>query len=125
MKSDVGGRCDIFNVGVIDCVCGCVGVVLAVNVEAVEGRNTSSVCALNRSQKRCFMIFYYVLLCIICRLDSYFCHVELSNCPFYCGIRVTQKSNVHFIIVGVWDGELRGSRLEAWMKSHKSEVAIT
>ena len=23
------------------------------------------------------------------------------------------------------DGELRGSRLEAWMKSHKSEVAIT
>ena len=22
-------------------------------------------------------------------------------------------------------GELRGSRLEAWMKSHKSEVAIT
>ena len=97
MKSDVGGRCDIFNVGVIDCVCGCVGVVLAVNVEAVEGRNTSSVCALNRSQKRGFMMFYYVLLCIICRVDSYFCHVELSNCLFYRGIRVTQKTNVHFM----------------------------
>ena len=27
--------------------------------------------------------------------------------------------------VGEWDGELRGIRLEAWMKSHKSEVAIT
>ena len=26
---------------------------------------------------------------------------------------------------GSGDGELRGSRLEAWMKSHKSEVAIT
>ena len=25
--------------------------------------------------------------------------------------------------VGEWGGELRGSRLEAWMKSHKSEVA--
>ena len=27
--------------------------------------------------------------------------------------------------VGEWCGELRESRLEAWMKSHKSEVAIT
>ena len=27
--------------------------------------------------------------------------------------------------VGEWGGELRESRLEAWMKSHKSEVAIT
>ena len=27
--------------------------------------------------------------------------------------------------VGEWDGELRGSRLEACLKSHKSEVAIT
>ena len=26
--------------------------------------------------------------------------------------------------VGEWDGELRESRLEAWMKSRKSEVAI-
>ena len=60
MKSDVGGRCDIFNVGVIDCVCGCVGVVLAVNVEAVEGRNRSNDCALNRS--RCFTSFYFICL---------------------------------------------------------------
>ena len=35
------------------------GVVLAVNVEAVESRNMSNVCALNRFQKRCF---YGVLL---------------------------------------------------------------
>ena len=32
-------------------------VVLAVNVEAVEGRNLSNVCALNRSQKPCFIMF--------------------------------------------------------------------
>ena len=32
-------------VGVPACVCGCVGVVLAVNVEAVKGRNLSNVCA--------------------------------------------------------------------------------
>ena len=25
----------------------------------------------------------------------------------------------------MWGGEAEGSRLEAWMKSHKSEVAIT
>ena len=30
----------------------------AVNVEAVEGRNVSNDCALNQSQKRCFMMFY-------------------------------------------------------------------
>ena len=27
--------------------------------------------------------------------------------------------------VGEWGAEFRDSRLEAWMKSHKSEVAIT
>ena len=48
-------------VGVVDGVCGCVGVVLVVNVEAVEGRNISNICAPNRSQQRCFM-FYDVLL---------------------------------------------------------------
>ena len=32
---------------------------------------------------------------------------------------------IMFVNVGEWGGELRGSRLEAWMKSHKSEVAIT
>ena len=55
-------------VGVVDGVCGCVGVVLAVNVEAVEGRHVSNVCALNPSQKQCLMMFYYVLLCFICIL---------------------------------------------------------
>ena len=48
-------------VGVVDGVCGYVGVVLAVNVDSVEGRNISNICALSRSQKRCFM-FYDVLL---------------------------------------------------------------
>ena len=42
-----------------DCVCGYVGVVLAVNVQAMESRNMSNVFALNRSQERCFMMFYY------------------------------------------------------------------
>ena len=50
----VGERCNIFNVG--DCVSGCVGVVLAVNVETAEGRNMS-----DRIQKRCFILFVYVL----------------------------------------------------------------
>ena len=43
-----------------DCVCGGVGVVLAVNKKAVESRNTSNVCAFNRSQKGCFMMFYSI-----------------------------------------------------------------
>ena len=32
---------------------------------------------------------------------------------------------VIIIIVGEWRVGSEGSRLEAWMKSHKSEVAIT
>ena len=47
-----------------------VGVVLAVNVKAVEGRNTST---LNRSQKQCFMMFYFVLFHFICIFLSLFC----------------------------------------------------
>ena len=39
----------------------CVGVVLAVNAQAVEGRNVSNDCALNRYQKRCFSTFYSIL----------------------------------------------------------------
>ena len=61
-------------VGVILAVYGGVGVVLAVNVEAVEGRNTGNVWALNRSQKRCFVLFDYVLLCFI--FYSYLCCVQ-------------------------------------------------
>ena len=57
------------------------GVVLAVNVKAVVGRNPSNVSALNRSQKRCFMMVYYVLLRFICILSYLLC-VELSTCPF-------------------------------------------
>ena len=53
--------------------CGCMGVVLAVNVEAVEGSNMSNVCALNRSQKRCLMMFYYVLNRFICLLLPLLC----------------------------------------------------
>ena len=28
---------------------------------------------------------------------SYLCCVELSTCPFYCGIQVTQKTNYHLM----------------------------
>ena len=49
------------------------GVVFAVNGEAVEGRNTSNDCALNRSQKRSFTKFYYVLH----RFIYVQCYVEL------------------------------------------------
>ena len=38
----------------------------------------------------CFTTFYSVLF-----VYSYLCYVELSACPFYCGIRVTQKT--HFL----------------------------
>ena len=46
-------RSDCFVSGLY-CVCGCVGVVWAVNREVVEGRNLSKDCAVNQSQK-CFM----------------------------------------------------------------------
>ena len=36
----------------------------------------SNVCALNRFQKRCFMMFYSGL-----SVYSYLCYVELSTCP--------------------------------------------
>ena len=52
----------------------------------------SNVCAFNRSQKRCFMMFYSVL-----SVYSYIRYVQLSTCPFYCGIRVTQKKKIHFM----------------------------
>ena len=67
----VGGQCDIFNVGVG--VTGCVGVVLAVNVKAEEGRNMSNVCAPNQSQKQCFVMFYCVLLHFISKLLPFLC----------------------------------------------------
>ena len=43
------GQCEIFNVGVGVTVF--VGVVLAVNGEAVDGRIISNICAINQSQK--------------------------------------------------------------------------
>ena len=48
-----------------------VGVVLAVNVKAMEGRYMSNI------SERCFMMFYYDL-----SVYSYLCCVELSTCPF-------------------------------------------
>lgn len=45
----VGGRCDIFNVGVGVTVF--VGIVLAVDGEVVDGRIMSDICAFIRSQK--------------------------------------------------------------------------
>ena len=49
----------------------------------------------------------------------YFPLKHLNLLSFY------QHSQLYIIFVGEWGGELRGSRSEAWMKSHKSEVAIT
>ena len=75
------------------------GAVLAVNGETVECRNMSTDCAPNRSQTRCFTMFYYVLLrFFISLVYSYLRYVELSACPFQCGIRVTQKANFHLNI---------------------------
>ena len=68
------------------------GVVLAVNVEAVEGRNISNVCALNQSHKQCFLMFYSILF-----VYSYLWCVELFTCPFYCEIQVTPKADFHFM----------------------------
>ena len=48
------------------------GIVLALNVKAVEGINTSNVCALNQSQKYYFM-FNDVLLGFICILLPLLC----------------------------------------------------
>ena len=39
-----------------------------------------------------FTLFYSVLF-----VYSYLCYVELSTCPFYCGIWVTQNTNFHFM----------------------------
>ena len=43
-------------------------------------------------------MFYDVLLCFysILSVYSYHSYVELSTCPFYYGIWVTQKTNFHF-----------------------------
>ena len=54
-------RCDFLNVGVGVTVFVGVGVVWAVNGEAVEGGNVSNDCALHRSLKWCFTPFYSVL----------------------------------------------------------------
>ena len=47
---------------------GCVGIVLALNGEVVEGRNMSNDYALNLSQKECFTPFYSIciLLPLLC-----------------------------------------------------------
>jgi len=75
-------------------VCGCGGVVLGVNGEAVEGRNISN----DRSQKRCFTIFFSVLLRLILFAYSYLCCVHLSDCHFYCGIRVSNRQIVMHLL---------------------------
>ena len=38
---------------------------------------------------------------------------------------MTNKSSQDDTNVGEWGWGVEGSRLEAWMESHKSEVAIT
>ena len=70
----------------------------------------------------CF-IFFKSLKSLLCFLlpDSYVSFVLFilfikDGCLF---------SFVSFVNVGEWGWGVEGSRLEAWMKSHKSEVAIT
>ena len=58
------------------------------NGEAVQRKNMSDDCALDKSQKRCFTPFYLIVY-------FYLCYVELSNCLFLSGIQVTQKPNSH------------------------------
>ena len=45
------------------------------------GRKMSNDCSLSRSQKCCFTMFHYALICFILFVYSYLCHAELSNCP--------------------------------------------
>ena len=75
-----------------DCLWVC-GRYFCFDGESAEGRYTSNDCALNRSQKRYYTTFTSVLF----YLYTFYLYVELSNCPFYCGIRVTQKANFHFM----------------------------
>ena len=78
--------------GIGGSVCMCVDILVC----AVEGRNMSNDCALNRSQKscdvlRCFTTFYFISV-------RRFTFVML-NCliVLFRGIRVTQKANSHFM----------------------------
>ena len=66
------------------------GIVLAVNVEAMEGRTMSNNCALSQSQKRCFMLFY--------RFYLYILAVVVLNCllVILTGIPETQKGKFSF-----------------------------
>ena len=62
-----------------DCVCGWVGIVLAVNVKQVESRNMSNVYALIDLRSNvlwCFTMFTQVYLYLLP------CCVQLSTCPF-------------------------------------------
>ena len=43
----------------------------------------------------------------------------------HCGIPLPRTNIFFYFYVGEWGWGVEGSRLEAWMKSHKSEVAIT
>ena len=42
-----------------------------------------------------------------------------------CTLSTISVASCVYICVGEWGWGVEGSRLEAWMKSHKSEVAIT
>ena len=44
-------------------------------------------------------MFYYILLNFLLFVDSYLCYVDLSNCLFHCGIRLTQKKKFIFEFV--------------------------
>ena len=74
----LGGRCDLYNVGVGVTVCWCeVGVVVAETGEAVTGRNTSI------TTVHLIDLGSDVLLRFLLFLYPYLCYAELSDCPLF------------------------------------------
>ena len=74
----LGGRCDLYNVGVGVTVCGCeVGVVVAETGKAVTGRNTSI------TTVHLIDLGSDVLLRFLLFLYPYLCYAELSDCPLF------------------------------------------
>ena len=92
---------DIFNAGVGVTVCRCVGVVLAVNGEAVEGRSMSNGCMCTQPVAEAMFqdVLRFTLSycsCLLFPFPMMNCLIVLL-CVCVCGIRVTRKANFHFM----------------------------
>ena len=73
----------------------------------------------------CVCVCVHVFICVcVCVFICVFVCAHLRMCV---RVRVINPVSVSCcsLFFCLLCGELRGSRLEAWMKSHKSEVAIT